>query len=91
MITTLYEKFQDWSRSGSIYIVSDTHFEDDDCYLMDKDWIAPEEHIRIIKAKVHRNDTLIHLGDVGNPVWLNEIKAYKVLSSRMSKAFIGRQ
>lgn len=29
---------------------------------------------------VHKNDTLIHLGDVGNPEWISKLKAgYKVL------------
>ena len=79
MIKTLYEKFQPWSANGSVYLISDTHFEDDDCLLMDIHWIEPQEHIDRIKKIVHKNDTLIHLGDVGNPVWLKQIKAYKVL------------
>lgn len=79
MIPTLYDKFKPWSANGSIYIISDTHFEDADCKLMDSNWISPQEHIDNIKKYVHKNDTLIHLGDVGNPEWLNQIKAYKVL------------
>ena len=46
---------------------------------MDVNWIEPQEHIDIIKKIVHKCDTLIHLGDVGNPKWLEQIKAYKVL------------
>lgn len=79
MIPTLYDKFKPWSANGSIYIISDTHFEDADCRLMDSNWVSPQEHIDNIKKYVHKNDTLIHLGDVGNPEWLNQIKAYKVL------------
>lgn len=79
MIDTLYDKFKPWSEKGSVYIISDTHFEDADCKLMDSNWITPQEHINIIKNKVHKNDTLIHLGDVGNPEWMKHIKAYKVL------------
>lgn len=79
MIPTLYDKFKPWSANGSIYIISDTHFEDTDCKLMDSNWVSPQEHIDNIKKYVHKNDTLIHLGDVGNPEWLNQIKAYKVL------------
>lgn len=79
MIDTLYDKFKPWSAKGSVYIISDTHFEDEDCKLMDANWIEPQEHINIIKKIVHKCDTLIHLGDVGNPKWLNQIKAYKVL------------
>ena len=39
MIETLYPVFRKWSEKGSVYIVSDTHFEDSDCKLMD-----PEAH-----------------------------------------------
>lgn len=79
MIDTLYDKFKPWSAKGSVYIISDTHFEDEDCKLMDVNWIEPQEHINIIKKVVHKCDTLIHLGNVGNPKWLEQIKAYKVL------------
>jgi len=30
MIKTLYKKFQTWSEKGSVYIISDTHFDDVD-------------------------------------------------------------
>jgi calcineurin-like phosphoesterase family protein len=80
MISSLYPIFQRWSTTGSVYIISDTHFEDSDCKLMDANWITPQEHIDIIKSKVHKNDVLLHLGDVGCcPHWLKQIKGYKVL------------
>ena len=79
MIQTLYPCFRRWSEKGSVYLISDTHFEDSDCKLMCPNWISPEEHIEIIKKTAHKNDTLIHLGDVGNPEWMKQIKAHKVL------------
>lgn len=79
MIPTLYEPFKKWSKSGSVWIISDTHFSDDDCKLMDINWLDPQEHINLIKKYVHKNDTLIHLGDVGDTNWIKQIKAYKVL------------
>lgn len=79
MIPSLYPIFQKWSTTGSVYIISDTHFEDSDCKLIDANWITPQEHIDIIKSKVHKNDTLVHLGDVGRPHWLEQIKGYKIL------------
>lgn len=79
MIPSLYKTFQKWCEHGSIYIISDTHFDDEDCKFMDKNWIAPQEHMKIIKQDVHKSDTLIHLGDVGNPAYLDELKCYKVL------------
>ena len=48
MIPTLYEPFRHWSEGGSIFILSDLHFDDEDCKLMDPDWISPEEQLAII-------------------------------------------
>ena len=79
MIKSLYPKFQNWCRNGSIYIVSDTHFDDFDCEYMDPNWIKPVSHMNIIKSIVRKSDTLIHLGDVGNAEYIDELKCYKVL------------
>jgi len=80
MIRTLYPTFQHWSEKGSVYIISDTHFEDADCSFMDPHWISPARQIEIINEMAHKTDTLIHLGDVGNPVWIGKLKAgHKVL------------
>lgn len=79
MISTLYDKFKPWSEKGSVYLISDTHFDDPDCLAMDPHWISPEEHIWMINQMVHSNDTLIHLGDVGDPEYIRLIKGYKVL------------
>lgn len=81
MIDSLYDKFKQWSERGSIYIISDTHFDDPDCKLMDPNWISPTEHMKILKKDIHKGDTLIHLGDVGDAVYLDELKCYKVLIS----------
>ena len=77
MISSLYEKFKSWSATGSVYIISDTHFDDADCKLMDPNWIDPKDHMNIIKAEVHKPDTLIHLGDVGDASYLDELKCHK--------------
>lgn len=80
MIPTLYEVFQHWSKSGSVYIISDTHFDDEDCPIMDSNWITPEEQIAILNKYAHKNDTLIHLGDVGELSYVRRLKAgHKVL------------
>ncbi len=80
MINSLYPQFQYWSSTGSVYIISDTHFEDSDCKYMDPDWITPQEHIDIIRRQVRRPDTLVHLGDVGNGEWLIQVPAaHKIL------------
>ena len=80
MIKTLYEVFQHWSERGAVYILSDLHLDDDDCLLMDSEWIPPEEQIWIINNKVTKNDTFICLGDVGSAEYAAQIRAgHKVL------------
>lgn len=78
MIPSLYKPFQHWAEKGSIYIVSDTHFDDIDREYMGYT-ISSQEQFDIIKKRVHKNDTLIHLGDVGNPRYLLNLRCYKVL------------
>lgn len=77
MIETLYEPFRHWSEGGSIYILSDLHFDDSDCKLMSPDWISSEEQIGIINRAVGKMDTFICLGDVGDPKYVPMIKARK--------------
>lgn len=75
MIASLYEPFQHWALHGSVYILSDTHFDDIDCKFMDPNWISPEEQLEIINKTVMKTDTFICLGDVGNPKYIPMIKA----------------
>lgn len=78
MIETLYAPFRKWSEKGSVYLISDTHFDDEDRPIMGYK-VSEEEQIAILKKRCHKTDTLIHLGDVGNPEYLKQIKSYKVL------------
>ena len=77
MIPTLYEPFRHWSEGGSVYILSDLHFDDSDCKLMDPGWITPQEQLAIINKNVMKGDTFVCLGDVGAPEYVKEIKARK--------------
>ena len=79
MIDCLYDCFKHWASNGSVYILSDTHFCDEDCKTMDRNWIDPDEHVAMINKKIHKNDTLILLGDLGDPEYVKKIKAKKVL------------
>lgn len=45
MIPTLYEPFRHWSEGGSVFILSDLHFDDSDCKLMDP------KYVPMIKAR----------------------------------------
>lgn len=79
MIESLYDIVKHWSCGGSVYIISDTHFDDPQCKEVDPDWPSPKEHIALIRKYVTPFDTLIHLGDVGNPEYMDQIPCYKVL------------
>ena len=48
MIDTLYKSFRHWSDAGPVYILSDLHFGNTDCKLMDENWISEEEQVYII-------------------------------------------
>lgn len=77
MIECLYEPFQHWARYGSIYIISDLHFGDSDCELMDSEWVSPKKQVELINALVLASDCFICLGDVGDPKYIPLIKARK--------------
>ena len=77
MIATLYEPFRHWAETGSVYVISDLHFADSDCKLMNPDWITPEEQLEIINSIVFKSDTFVCLGDVGDPKYVQLIKARK--------------
>ena len=77
MILTLYETFRHWSDGGSVWIISDTHFDDADCKLMNPNWITPKEQVDLINRHVQKNDCLIHLGDVGDPNYINALNVRK--------------
>ena len=78
MIESLYPCFKRWSEKGSVYLVSDTHFKDLDREYMGY-YINSMDQAYIISQVCHKNDTLIHLGDVGEPAYMNMIKTHKVL------------
>lgn len=80
MIKSLYENFRHWSNNGSIYLISDPHFNDLDCKLMNPNWIDPNEYVNKLNKIIHKNDTLICLGDCGDLSYIQQLKAgYKIL------------
>lgn len=72
MIKSLYPCFQHWSEKGSIYLISDTHFNDKDRIFMGY-YIDEREQYNILKKILTKNDTLIHLGhDLQKNKWCKE-------------------
>ena len=43
-----------------MFLLSDLHFNDSDCRLMDPNWITPEEQINIINKLVRKGDTFVY-------------------------------
>ena len=78
MIQGLYDFAKKWSEKGSVWIISDTHFDDADRDVMGYT-ISSQEQADILKKYVHKNDTLVHLGDVGELSYLEKLPGYKVL------------
>lgn len=79
MIKGLYKIFDYWSEHGTVWLYSDTHFNDKE--LNDGIMARPdaETQIKNINSKVGKKDTLILLGDVGDIECARKLKGYKVL------------
>lgn len=75
MIASLYEPFKKWSEHGSVWLISDPHFEDEDCLLMNPNWLSPNQYVEILNKQIQKSDTLVCLGDCGNLEWFDKIKA----------------
>ena len=78
MIKGLYKPFEHWGEN-TCWIISDTHFDDPDLIHPYPDRPTAAEQVKLINSKVGKNDTLIILGDVGNPEWVRQLRGYKVL------------
>lgn len=78
MIQGLYGFAKKWSEKGSVWMISDTHFDDIDRDVMGYT-ISSQEQADILKKYIHKNDTLVHLGDVGELSYLENLPGYKVL------------
>ena len=81
MIQGLYDIFKHWHTTGTVWLISDTHFDDKELYIGTKHIMRAnsEDYVKLINSKVGKNDTLIHLGDVGNIEVVKKLKGYKVL------------
>jgi calcineurin-like phosphoesterase family protein len=85
MIKSLYKIFQHWSKNGSVYLYSDPHFGDWESYTFrglttnkTKEELD-QFQVNNINKVVHKSDTIIFLGDIGDPSLLKKIRGYKVL------------
>lgn len=78
----LYDIFRErWEPFSDIYLVSDTHFNDEELYIGTKriERKDTDEYIKLINSKVGKKSILIHLGDVGDLEAMKKVRGYKVL------------
>lgn len=75
----VYKIFNDRWAGQTVWCISDTHFGDEDLRAGMPNRPSDEELVRRINAKVGRKDTLLLLGDCGNPEFVRQLRGYKVL------------
>ena len=75
----LYKCFSHWGKDGGTWIISDTHFGDDDLKHAYPNRPDDETLLKIINQKVGKTGTLIHMGDVGDIEFAKRLKGYKIL------------
>lgn len=78
-IAGMYDLFNEKWCKQTIWLISDTHFGDEDLRAGIPDRISDDEIVKRINAKVGRKDTIIHLGDVGDTEYIKKLRGYKVL------------
>jgi calcineurin-like phosphoesterase family protein len=80
MIEGLYDIFEHWHKDRqTVWIYSDTHFNDEGLAAGVASRPSAEEHLKLINSKVGKKDTLILLGDVGDIEIARKLKGYKIL------------
>lgn len=68
-----------WDKYQTVWIISDTHFREDDLKEAFPKRPTDEELVKRINKFVGRHDILIHLGDTGDLEWIRKLHGYKIL------------
>ena len=79
MIEGLSKCFEHWGQRGGVWVISDTHFGEDDLKKAFPARPSDEQLLKQINSKVGKNGVLIHLGDVGDLDYARRLKGYKIL------------
>ena len=74
-IAGLYKIFDHWHEEGTLWIFSDSHFDDSDLEIGIHNRPSAAEIVQRINAKCGRKDTLICLGDVGDVEYIKQLRA----------------
>lgn len=76
----VYDMFlEKWKDYQSFWVISDTHFGDEELAAGIPDRPSDAELVKMINSKVGRKDVLIHLGDVGDLEYAKQLRGYKIL------------
>ena len=76
----IYDSFaKRWEDFQTAWIISDTHFGDEELAAGIPDRLHQEHLVKLINSCVGKKDILIHLGDVGDLKYAQQLKGYKVL------------
>lgn len=75
----VYDIFNERWNGQTVWIYSDTHFDDEELAAGTPGRLTSDEQVAAINAKVGRKDVFIHLGDVGNIEYVRKIRGYKIL------------
>lgn len=78
-INSFYPAFKHWGSTGTIWIISDTHFADPDVAFYRNGKITDDELVKLINSKIGSKDFVIHLGDCGDLEYIKKLKGYKIL------------
>ena len=76
MASYLYPCFK-WP--GTIWFYSDPQFGDEDMKYFRPSFITDDYQIKSINKKVGKTDTIVMLGDIGDPTKMKQLRGYKVL------------
>lgn len=71
----LYPFAQQWFDKGTVWIISDLHFDDEELKRGFPERPSSAELVNIINKCCGKNDTFICLGDVGDPKYVAQIRA----------------
>lgn len=76
----LYQMFSHWEDRQSIWVISDTHFNDPDSrHFRGDSYPGDDEFVRMINSCLGKDTVLLHLGDVGDTAYVKKLRGYKVL------------
>ena len=80
ILSGVYKTFMKrWENFQTAWIISDTHFGEDDLKRAFPNRPSDDELVKRINNKVGKKDLLIHLGDVGDLEYMKKIRGHKIL------------